>query len=296
MVRDFLESKGFRVPDDIGLVFSPERMVEGQAIGDFMTLPKIIGASDERSRVIADKVIASLGGPVCNVSTVTAAEMVKMVDNYSRYAFLGLTNEIALMCEKVGVDVLEVIAAAKKEYPRNAGILIPGPGVGGSCLNKDPFILRAHMRREDLFLRMVEAASIVNRSMPAHVVELVTKFAGKRRSVTIAGVSFKGDTDDTRFSPSFEIAASLEKLGFSVVMTDPFVKLDSMKVNAGILDSVRNSDILLILTDHNEYKSLDLEKVISSMTKNPLIIDTRGVIDRKKAEMTGFEYHGLGRL
>ena len=86
---------------------------------------------------LAEALVAR-GGTVIEVSTIEAAEMVKMVDNYSRYIFLALTNEIALACEKIGADVIEVINAAKKDYPRNAGILKPGPGVGGSCLNKDP--------------------------------------------------------------------------------------------------------------------------------------------------------------
>ena len=165
-VKGFLEGDGFKVPDQIGLVFSPERIVEGQAIADFQKLPKIIGATDARSASIAKEVISALGGEVTVVSNPETAEFVKMIDNYVRFAFLGITNELAIMAENLGVDVFESIRAAKHDYPRNAGILIPGPGVGGSCLNKDPYILRAEMRKRNTKLQMVEAAREINDNIP----------------------------------------------------------------------------------------------------------------------------------
>ena len=141
IVSNKIRSFGFSVPEQIWIAFSPERMIEGQALKDFTSLPKIIGASDVETSSLVAEIIGSLGGPVLQVSSIETAAMVTMVDNYSRFVFLGLTNEIALVSEKIGVDVLELISAAKYEYPRNAGLMVPGPGVGGSCLNKDPFII-----------------------------------------------------------------------------------------------------------------------------------------------------------
>jgi len=298
--RNYVISKiasfGFKVPEDVGVAYSPERMVEGQAISDFKTLPKIIGSTDDETASIVSEVIGSLGGDVIKVSSVETAEMVKMVDNYSRYVFLALTNEIALISEKVGVDVLEVLSAAKHNYPRNAGLLLPGPGVGGSCLNKDPFILRAHMARNGLKLKMVEAAHEVNGSMPAHVASIVKQFAGDRRNVLIAGVAFKGDTDDTRFSPAFTIMSLLKSSGFNVSLTDPFVLLEDLNISNDLIAAAKGKDIILLLTDHSEYRKIDLAKLKAAMNPNPLIIDTRGLISKKDAVNMGFEYHGLGRL
>lgn len=293
IVKSRIENAGFDVPKEVGLVFSPERMIEGQAIHDFQTLPKIIGASDERSAKIAGDIMNVLGGRLIFVSTPTTAETIKMVDNYSRFVFLGLTNELALSCEKIGVDVLEVIRAAKLDYPRNAGILFPGPGVGGSCLNKDPFILRGVLKRSGLDLRMIKAAEEVNYSMPDHVVDMISHFrsAGK---VTIFGVAFKGDTDDTRYSPSLKVRTELIMKGYSVSLTDPYVR------GEGILEDMygasKGSNTILIMTDHSNYKGLDLRQLKRQVKDNPLLIDTRGLIDRKQAEEAGFEYHGLGRL
>lgn len=296
VVRDRITSYGFHVPEDIGIAFSPERMVEGQAIRDFTTLPKIIGASDLETSRIVSEVMGSLGGRIVQVSSPETAEMVKMVDNYSRYVFLGLTNEIALVSEKVGVDVLELLMAAKQDYPRNAGLLVPGPGVGGSCLNKDPFILKADLRKKSLSLRMVDAAADVNRSIPGHIADLITQFSDGRRKVVIAGVAFKGDTDDTRFTPSFEIAENLKSRVFEVKFTDPFVISHSIAIEHDIYRSSVGSEILLLLTDHTEYRELDLFRLKSIMRGKPLIIDTRGLISRDHAADLGFEYHGYGRL
>lgn len=295
-VRPKIEEAGFEVPGDIGLIFSPERMVEGQAIEDFKTLPKIIGATDSESSSIAKSVLLTLGGKAVEVSSPTVAEMAKMVDNYARFTFIGLTNEIALMSEKVGVDVLELIQAAKFDYPRNAGLLKPGPGVGGSCLNKDPFILRSHLKNRGLSIKFVETAKEVNYGMASHVVSLVQKYSDDRKRILIAGVAFKGDTNDTRFTTAYEIEKDLKNLGFDVSFTDPYVLSETISIDIDVYSALNEKEILLLLTDHTDYKSLDLSRVKNIMGHSPLIIDTRGLIDRKSAESLGIEYHGLGRL
>jgi len=296
VVKNKLESLGFKIPEEIGLSFSPERMVEGQAVNDFKTLPKIIGASDPETLNICAEIIGSLGGKVIKVSSIETAEMIKMVDNYSRFVFLGLTNELALICEKIGVDVLELINVAKDNYPRNSGLLLPGPGVGGSCLNKDPYILRAHMKKNGLSLKMVECAAYVNSNMPYHVCEIVERYANKRKNLTILGVAFKGDTNDTRFTPAFKIYDCLKDKGFKITLSDPYVFNHKIHIEKDEFAALRNSDIVLILTDHKQYKGMSLKKLSDIMNRNSLIIDTRGLINRDEAIKYGFEYHGLGRL
>ena len=293
LVKNKIEASGLKVPEEIGVVFSPERMVEGQAVKDFQVLPKIIGASDERSGSIAEQVIGSLGGKIIRVSDPETAETIKMVDNYSRYVFLGLTNELALICEKLGVDVLEVIKSAKDNYPRNAGLLLPGPGVGGSCLNKDPFILRGILRKSGEELEMVKSAQSVNSHIPFHLADLVFRFRPKGH-VTLLGVAFKGDTDDTRFAPSLVIRNELVRRKYVVRMTDPYVVGDS--IFKDLYDSCTGSNIIVILTDHSCYKDIDLHRLKSLAAEYPMILDTRGMVDRIKAVEAGFEYHGLGRL
>ena len=216
-----------------------------------------------------------------------------MVDNYSRFIFLGLTNELALACEKVGVDTLEVIKSAKDDYPRNAGLMIPGPGVGGSCLNKDPFILRGILRKFGLELEMIRSAQHVNSYMPVHVAELVTRFRSNG-TVALLGVAFKGDTDDTRFTPSYTVKSELSRRKFKVTLTDPFVSGEG--IFKDLYESCNGANIAVILTDHSEYRNIDLTRLKGLMADDPLIIDSRGFIDRSRATEQGFEYHGLGRI
>lgn len=294
LVRKAVEEAGFVVPDDIGLAFVPERMIEGQAVKDFKTLPKIIGATDDRTYNIVSEMLSSLGGEIIRVSNPETAEMAKMVDNYSRYVFLGLTNELALISEKIGVDVLELISAAKKNYPRNSGLLLPGPGVGGSCLNKDPFILQSELEKKSMNLKMVDAAKEINSYMPLHVTELVRRYARERSIITILGVAFKGDTDDTRFTPSNTISKVLQDSNFVIKLSDPFVAGE--KIIPDPYKAIEGSDVIIVLTDHSAYNDLDLDKIYGKMNKKPLIIDTRGQINRWEAESKGFEYHGVGRI
>ena len=293
-VKQMVEKEGFKVPGEIGLAFAPERMIEGQAVRDFQTLPKIIGATDERTFSVVSELLSTIGGKIIRVSNPETAEMAKMVDNYSRYVFLALTNELALISEKIGVDVLELIRAAKDDYPRNFGLLLPGPGVGGSCLNKDPFILQAEMTRNNLNLRMVECSREVNNYMPLHVAELVMKYAENRKKAVLLGVSFKEDTNDTRFTPTFFIEEKLKAEQFKVKLSDPFVKGE--RIIDDPYAASKDADIIVILTAHSVYRRMELETLYNLMGNKPLMIDTRGLFDRDKAISLGFEYHGVGRL
>ena len=143
---------------------------------------------------------------------------------------------------------------------------------------------------------MVDSATIINRSMPKHICETVSKLAKERRNISILGVAFKGDTDDTRFTPAYEIYDYFKEKKFNVTISDPFVKDEKIRIDHDIFSASGGANIILVLTDHSEYKSIDLKKLKEIMDKNPLIFDTRGIINRDKATKVGFEYHGLGRL
>lgn len=295
-VKKKLEEYGHKIPEEIGLAFSPERIIEGQAVGDFTILPKIIGASDQETMETVEMVIGSLGGKLVKVSSIETAEMVKMVDNYSRYIFLALTNEIALISEKYSIDVLELLRSAKEDYPRNGGLLLPGPGVGGSCLNKDPFILKADLKKRGLDLKMIESAKIINRYMPKHIVGLIEEFSRGKRRVLIAGIAFKGDTDDTRYAPSLEIIDELKSKGFYVKATDPYVVNQGFSISNDIYAASRGVEVLVLLTDHSAYRNLDLNRIKEEMADYPIIFDSRGILGKTEAVKYGFEYHGLGRI
>lgn len=168
--------------------------------------------------------------------------------------------------------------------------------MGGSCLNKDPFILKAVLRKRSLSLRMVYAAAEVNRSIPKHIADLVMEFSKSRKKVVIADVAFNRDTDDIRLTLTFGIAGYLRSGGFEVELTDPFVQIPDITIDHDIYESSIDSEILILLTDQSEYKALDLERLRSIMPGTPLVIDNRGPISRDHAVDLCFEYHGYGRL
>lgn len=291
-----IRARGLRVPEDVGVAFSPERMIEGRAIHDFRTLPKIVGASDDRSFAKVRTLLAPLGGEVVRVRDPTTAELVKMVDNYARYAFLAITNELALIAPTFGTDVYEVLAAARHRYERNAGLLVPGPGVGGSCLNKDPFLLHDSARRRGVPVRVTPTARAVNEQMPEQVVRLVTRTVGRRRRVLIAGVAFKGETDDTRFTPAEPIAARLRRRGYRLSFTDPYVRdWPGGAVGADVYAAARGTDAIVVLTDHRAYRELDLPRLARAMGPRPILVDTRNLVPASAARAAGFRPVSLGR-
>ncbi len=296
LVARAIRARGLRVPEEVGVVFSPERMIEGRAIEDFRSLPKIIGASDDRAFGISRDLLAPLGGEIVRVRDPTTAELVKMVDNYARHAFLAVTNELALIAPAFGSDVYEVLRAARQGYPRNAGLLIPGPGVGGSCLNKDPFHLSDSARRRGVRVRVTAAAAAVNEGMPNEVVRLVVRSAGRRRAVLIAGVAFKGETDDTRFTPAGPVGAGLRRKGFRVRYTDPYVRAwVAGSIGADVYEQAREQEIVVVLSDHEAYKALDLARLARAMRPHPILVDARNLIAPERAIASGFRFASLGR-
>jgi UDP-N-acetyl-D-mannosaminuronic acid dehydrogenase len=295
---------GMKAIRDFGVAFSPERMIEGRALEDFRTLPKIIGASDDRSFDVLAAVLGTLGGAVRRVGSIRVAEMVKMLDNYNRAGSIAIINQFALSCEAAGVDVKEVIDAAKFDYPRNSGILIPGTGVGGSCLNKDPLLLEQFSKAKGVDTRLILDLQRTNRQMPKHTVELVKEVAARLRVsrplVVVAGVGFKSGTDDTRFSPGVAIARSLKRLGFNVKLSDPFVPNAPelgrrSEIVPDLYTAAEKANIVVLSSDHSEYRDLDLGLLKRRMAPRAGIVDGRHMVDPRRALALGFEFEGVGR-
>jgi UDP-N-acetyl-D-mannosaminuronic acid dehydrogenase len=295
---------GLRVIKDFGVVFSPERMIEGRAIEDFQTLPKIIGATDDKSYNVALSVLKVLGGSIQRVSSVRTAEMVKMLDNYNRDGSIALINQFALFCEAANVDVIEVIKSAKSGYERNSGILIPGGGVGGSCLNKDPWLLDYFSKQKGIESNFIYTLRWRNSSMPLETARLANLIASrlkvKRPSILIAGLAFKSETDDTRFSPALAIRAALSNSASRIVLTDPYVKsLKEYSIQAPVISDIyaaaKGTNIAIFATDHLEYRNIDLRRLRNLMSQKRGIVDSRHVVDPRRAIALGFDFEGIGR-
>ncbi|KAG2477578.1 MAG: UDP-N-acetyl-D-mannosamine dehydrogenase [Nitrosopumilales archaeon] len=291
-------NKKNHVGTDCWAVFVPERLAPGQAITEIRTTPRVIGCIDEDSGLIAKSLYEKIVDSEILVTSIKVAEISKLVENTFRDVNVALANEVGLICEKYGIDVKELLNICNS-HPR-VNLLHPGPGVGGPCLPKDPYLLLNPEGSDPIQSKIILEARKINDYMPIHVIDLISnaiKEQNKRleeATITVLGVAYKANVSDTRFSPSKEIITNLVKKGCSVFVHDPLTKENfGGQTVSDLWNAVSQSDILVIVTDHDEFKKFDLEKIQKTM-KVPTIIDTRRIFDRKEAENLGIKYLAIG--
>ena len=272
------------------VAFSPEREDPGNVVTPRRDIPKVIGGVDARAAKAAEALYGTVFNRTVLMSSPAAAEMTKLLENIYRCVNIALVNEMKLLCEKMGIDVWEVIdAAATKPFGFQA--FYPGPGVGGHCIPVDPFYLTWKAEQYGLQTRFIELAGEVNESMPLHVVETAARAMERSgvnlrgAKVLVLGVAYKKDVDDLRESPSLTIIELLQKGGATVAYNDPFFptvgrgrKYD-LNLASTSLDDVGAFDCVLIATDHSVY---DYEKIVREAR---LVVDSRNAtraIDSEK--------------
>ena len=280
-----LQGRGFRVGEDVFVAFSPERVDPGNPVWQTRNTPKVVGGVTEACQ----RVVLALYEPVFDslvpVSSPEAAELVKLLENTFRSINIGLVNEMAIVCDKLGVNVWEVIEAAATK-PFGFMKFTPGPGLGGHCIPIDPHYLAWKMRGLDYRTRFIDVASEVNSEMPAFwvgkVAERLNQDAKSVRGskVLVVGVAYKKDIDDVRESPAIDIIRLLQQQGAEVAYHDPFVpelREDNVAARSVALssDQVASADCVVIVTDHS---NLDYDLLRSHANR---IVDTRNVLNRK---------------
>jgi UDP-N-acetyl-D-glucosamine dehydrogenase len=289
VVQPLLERHGLRAGVDFFLAFSPERVDPGNGRFTTRNVPKVLGGMTPTCLELARALYKSSIDTVVAVSSPRVAEMVKLLENTFRAVNIGLVNEIALMCESLGIDVWEVIDAAKTK-PFGFMPFYPGPGLGGHCIPIDPFYLSWSAKQSGFEARFIELAGQVNGAMPHHVVNKIAEGLNAHRKslngshVLIAGVAYKRNIDDIRESPALDVMGLLHQAGVRLSYSDPFVPslsgrawpggydLESQPLTRSTLSSV---DCVAILTDH---RAIDYDDLVAAA---PLIIDTRNAIKRR---------------
>ena len=282
LILPALEKTGLKVGKDFYLCFSPERVDPGNEKYQIKNTPKIIGGITEQCTAIGVKLYQSIIATIVPVKSPESAETVKLLENTFRSINIGLANEIAIMCEKLGVDVWEVIDAADTK-PFGFMKFTPGPGLGGHCIPIDPHYLSWKMKTLNYRARFIELAGEINTTMPDHVVTLIgnglNRFQKsiKGSSILILGVAYKKDIDDVRESPALDILTLLEQGGAKVEYYDEFVpkiqwnnseKFSQDKLSETMLKSY---DAVVVVTNHS---NLDYQYIKDNAR---LIIDTRNV-------------------
>lgn len=282
LLQPRLEERGLEVGTDVFLAFSPERVDPGNPVYHTKNTPKVVGGITSACNRVAVAFYSTTIDTVVPVSSPEAAELVKLLENTFRSVNIGLVNEMAIVCDRLGVDVWEVIEAAATK-PFGFMKFTPGPGIGGHCIPLDPHYLAWKMRGLNYKTRFIDLASEVNSEMPDFVVEKVARAlnddrkAVKGSRILILGVAYKRDIDDVRESPALDVIRLLEERGAEVAYHDPHIarfredghERTGLPLTDDLLESV---DAAVVITDH---RAIDFQRVTDRCA---LVVDARNVL------------------
>ncbi|MBM3137115.1 MAG: nucleotide sugar dehydrogenase [Chloroflexi bacterium] len=276
------ENSGLQVGEDFFLAFSPERVDPGREDWTTINTPKVIGGVTPKCLDVAQAWYCQALETVVPVSSAEVAEMAKLLENTFRMINIGMVNELAIMCDRLGVDVWEVIEAAATK-PFGFMKFLPGPGLGGHCIPIDPLYLSWKLKTVNYSARFIELASEINTTMPRFTVSKVQDALNQHKKalngarVLVLGVAYKADIDDLRESPALDIIHLLGEKGAQVSYHDPFIPVihhDDLEMKS-ILDlekAIKEADCVLIVTNHSSY---DYDKILQDAG---LIVDARNAL------------------
>lgn len=303
-LREFV-TENLKTPGDFGVASNPEFLREGAAIQDFMRPDRVvIGSNDER----AIEVMKDLYRPLYLIETpivitsLEAAELIKYAANAFLATKITFINEIANLCDAIGCDVHDVARGMGMDNRIGRKFLHPGPGYGGSCFPKDTRALTTVADKFDVETRIVDAVIEANDRQRDAMIPKIERLVGdlKGKQIGVLGLSFKPETDDMRESPAIDVIEGLVKRGASVKAFDPVAMDEARKCLPDIgyavdeYDAISDADILVIITEWNQFRALDMERV-KGLLKTPKIADLRNIYEPDDMRELGFEYVGVGR-
>lgn len=313
VVRPILESGGLTAGTDFFLAFCPERLAEGRALHELQILPVVVGGVNEESTDQAAQFWEeALGLETIRVGNARTAEMSKLADNLWIDLSIAIGNELALLSDRLDIDVLEVIAAANSlpKGSHHVNILLPSVGVGGSCLTKDPWFVDHMAHEHGLDLTLPAAGRRINEAMPSNSVEMITDelaAAGKaveEATIAVLGLAFKDNTGDVRLTPAKPVVELLEATGCDLRIFDPLVteediaQLTSIAPSKSIEEAIDGADCVAFLTGHDDFRRLTAEDIVTAIDPKGVIFDGRMYFSRPQIEAfqsAGLRYRGIGR-
>lgn len=291
-LKTILEKSGLKAGEDFYLAFSPEREDPGNKEFTTSKIPKVVGGYNSISLELADLLYKQIVSKTVPVSSTKVAEAVKLLENIYRSVNIALVNELKILFDRMGIDIWEVIEAAKTK-PFGFQAFYPGPGLGGHCIPIDPFYLTWKAREYDFSTRFIELAGEINSNMPYYVVQKTIDALNERgksikgAKILVLGLAYKKDVDDARESPSFVIIELLEQKGAIVDYNDPFIpqspitrkhKLHKESIELSP-DNLRKYDCVLVATDHTIYNADFI------LEHSNLVVDTRGLTKNAKKHL-----------
>lgn len=289
VVKPIIEESGLKVGRDIMLGYCPERVIPGKIIYELKNNDRVIGGIDKKSAEEIRKIYKTIVDGNIYLTDCKTAELCKLMENTYRDVNIALSNELLLICDKLNINVWEVIEYSNK-HPR-VNLHTPGPGVGGHCLAVDPWFI---IEKEPELSNIIKSSRLLNDSMPEYVYNKIDKILQKDKSkkITILGITYKANTDDMRESPIIKLINKLLKNNYNVKVFDPYIK--DFQINCqSILEACKDSDLLILGVNHDYFKNLPLDEIKTTMKGN-LILDTRNFLDKEEVEKSGFIYKLLG--
>lgn len=287
-------SSGKRAGVDFYVGHCPERVTPGLLLHNLTHMNRTVGGLTPEIAQAMVSLYANYVTGDLDPADVLTAEIVKTAENAYRDVQIAFANEVALICEALGANVYNVRTLLNKSPGR--AMLMPGAGVGGHCIPKDPWLLIANVR-DSVQPQLIPSARAVNSRMPSHMVDLVEAALGRQgialenAKIAVLGYAFREDTDDDRDSPTTYMVEELERRGAKPAIQDPYVSEHKQSVEAVTQDA----HALIIMVAHSVYKQIDLQAVAARMSAR-ILVDGRNVIDRATAENCGFSYVGVGNL
>jgi UDP-N-acetyl-D-mannosaminuronic acid dehydrogenase len=287
------QSSGRKVNVDFYLGNCPERVMPGKLLKNLRTMSRVVGGMTPETAETMLALYCQIVQADLDPADCITAELVKTAENAYRDVQIAFANEVALICEAVGGDVWKVRELVNKSPNRQ--MHLPGAGVGGHCIPKDPWLLAYSVKDKNVPLSIIPSARAVNDSMPLHMIELLEealttsgrKISGAR--VAVLGYAYLEDSDDTRNSPSEVLVCRLRELGANVVIHDPWVE----EYCGDPMMCVKGCDAAVVMTAHSAYRTLDLHAMKSAL-RLPVLIDGRHVFETSQAQAAGLIYRGVG--
>ncbi len=282
VIIPILEESGLEAGRDFYVAHCPERVIPGNVMHELVNNDRVVGGIDKHSAQMAKLFYASFVRGAIYTTGLKEAELTKLAENAYRDVNIAFANELAVICERLGIDVWQVVEMANK-HPR-VDILKPGPGVGGHCIAVDPWFL-VQTCPEDT--KLIASAREVNDSRPeriaARVEQELAKHEVENPVVVCLGLTYKADVCDLRGSPSLVVASCLERKGIEVRVCDPYANGECNYKCVSVREAVKGADALVLLVDHKEYKSLDVD-ALRDLMRHEIVIDTKGVWDRRHVQ------------
>jgi nucleotide sugar dehydrogenase len=300
-LQPILERSGMKAGKDFGLAYCPERYNPGDDEHTIENVARVVGGiTPEWADLTRELYQFIINEDIKVLRNIKTAEAAKVIENTQRDLNIALMNELAMIFEKLEIDVMDVIDGASSKW--NFNVYYPGAGVGGHCLPVDPYYLVKKAKEVGYHSKVIAAGRTINDYMPKHVFGLLTDALNenekpvKNSKIVVLGLSYKENVGDARESPSEELIVLLEENKAKLSVVDPYIsKNDFAFIETDVYKALEDADAMVLMTGHDEFRSLDFQRV-KKLMKNPIIIDGRRIYDSDKLREMGFYYSGVGAI